>query len=150
VLAAKRWFAVVVATALALAHLAAFVDAAHTHLHIPFNNAPGAHLQFIDPMVDSLGSQPRQPPHWSRLAVSRFDAQHYIGFALRGLSACPTDPTKSNRGHAYLSCGLAWMPDYGVVGGWISRITHLEPDVVLVAMSVLCAIILNLLWVCPT
>jgi hypothetical protein len=144
-----RWFQVSLATLLALAHLFAFVRAANTRLHIPFNTAPGVHLQFIDPMVNALGPQPRQPPHWSRLAVSRFDAQHYIGFALRGLSACPKDPTKAS-GNNYLACGLGWLPAYGVIGGVVSRITTLEPDIALMLISLVCAIVINLLWISPT
>jgi hypothetical protein len=132
----KRWVKIAIATALALAHLLAFDIAAHTKLNIPFDLAPGAHLQFIDPMADSLSAQPRQPPKWSRLAVSRFDA----------LSACPKDPKRAN-GRAYEACGLAWMPAYGVIGGIVARITHLEPDAALMWLSVLCAIVINLMWI---
>jgi hypothetical protein len=145
----KRWVQLVIATLLALVHLFAFSLAADSRLDIPFNLAPDAHLAFTDPAADSLGTLPREPPHWSRLAVSRFDAQHYIGHALRGLDACQDDPDLAT-GRDYLACGLGWLPGYGVIGGWISDLTGLEPDITLTAMSVIAAIILNLIWICPT
>ena len=148
--ATRRSVKVAVATAFALAHLWVIAHAGQTRLHLPFNSAPGHHLAFTDPMADSLGTIPRQPPDWSRLIVSRFDSQHYIGFALRGLSACPTDPKHTNHGWGYLHCGLGWLPAYGVAGGIVSSATGLEPDVALVVISVVCAIIVNLLWICPT
>lgn len=140
---------IALAVLLACAHLLAFAQAGRVRLNIPFDNAPGAHLQFTNPMVGALDGHPRQPPHWSRLVVSRFDAQHYIGFALRGLSACPTDPSKSNDGHAYVDCGLGWLPAYGVIGGAVSGVTGLEPDVALLLLALLGAIAVNLLWICP-
>jgi len=96
-------------------------------------------IAFTDPKAPALGPIPRQPPNWSRLVVSRFDAQHYIGTALRGLSACPTDPAKAD-GYIYLQCGLGWLPAYGAAGGVVSDVTGLEPDYALTLLSVLCAI----------
>ena len=145
----RRWFQVALATGLALLHLFAFAQAGQSRLQVPFNTNPGEHIQYVDPMAPSLGPFPRQPPHWSRLIVSRFDTQHYVGFALRGLSSCPTDPTKTD-GWGYLNCGLGWLPAYGTVGGLVSSATGMEPDVALTVMAVLAAIILNLLWICPT
>ncbi len=146
--ATRRSFKVAVATAFALAHLLVIAHAGKARLKLPFNSAPGHHLAYVDPMANSLGSIPREPPGWSRLIVSRFDSQHYIGFALRGLSSCPTDPKE--KGWGYVRCGLAWLPAYGVAGGIVSKVTGFEPDVALVLISVLCAIIVNLLWICPT
>jgi hypothetical protein len=139
-----------IATALALAHLLVIWRAGESRLQLPFNNAPGEHLAYTNPLAHSLGSIPRQPPNWSRLIVSRFDSQHYIGFALRGLSSCPTDPKNTQKGWGYLNCGLGWLPAYGEAGGVVSAVTGLEPDVALVLISVVCAIIINLLWICPT
>ena len=148
--ATRRSFKVTIAVALALLQLLVIAHAGKSRLDLPFNKAPGQHLAFTDPMANSLGSIPREPPDWSRLIVSRFDSQHYIGFALRGLSACPTDPKQANHGWGYLNCGLGWLPAYGVAGGVVSHVTGFEPDVSLVLISVLCAIITNLLWICPT
>ena len=147
---AKRWFQMIVATLLTLAHLFAFAHAGKTRLGIPFDLAPGAHLEFADPNADALGPVPRQPAKWSRLVVSRYDTQHYVSFALRGLSSCPTDPTQPDVARGYLNCSLGWLPAYGVVGGLVSDATGLEPDVALTLVSVLSAIMLNFLWLCPT
>ena len=148
--ATRRSFKVAIATAFALAHLLVIGHAGKARLNLPFNLAPGHHLAYANPMANSLGNIPREPPGWSRLIVSRFDSQHYIGFALRGLSSCPTDPKQAEKGWGYLHCGLGWLPAYGVAGGIVSHVTGLEPDVSLVLISVLCAIIVNLLWICPT
>ena len=80
--------------------------------------------------------------------VSRFDAQHYIGTSLRGVTACPTDASAPDL--AYLDCGLGWLPAYGVVGGGVSQVTGLPDDVTLVILSVIAAIALNLLWISST
>lgn len=148
--APRRSFKLAVATSFALVHLLVIGHAGKARLNLPFNNAPGWHLAYSDPNADSLGPIPRQPANWSRLIVSRFDSQHYIGFALRGISSCPKDPAQANHGWGYLRCGLGWLPAYGVAGGMISDVTGLEPDVSLVLLSVLCAIIVNLLWISPT
>lgn len=148
--ATRRPIKLAVAIAFALVHLLVFAHAGRTRLHLPFNNQPGHHISYSDPNANALGSIPRQPHGWSRLIVSRFDAQHYIGFAVRGLSSCPTHPTLAKNGWGYLECGLGWLPAYGTAGGIISDATGLEPDVALVLLSVLCAIIINLLWICPT
>ncbi|MEO6773048.1 MAG: hypothetical protein ABI467_08485 [Kofleriaceae bacterium] len=148
--ATRRSFKVAVATAFALAHLLVIWRAGESRLHLPFDSQPGLHLAFADPHANSLGAIPRQPAGWSRLIVSRFDSQHYIGFALRGLSACPTDPSQARHGWGYLACGLGWLPAYGVAGGLVSDATGLEPDVALVLISVVCAILINWLWICPT
>ncbi len=139
-----------IAIAFALAQLLVIAHAGHVRLHLPFDNAPGEHIAYTDPMAPSLGHIPRQPPNWSRLIVSRFDSQHYIGFAIRGMTSCPTDPKEANKGWGYLNCGLGWLPAYGVAGGLISSATGLEPDFSLVLLSVLCAIAVNLLWISPT
>lgn len=148
--ATRRSFKVAVATAFALLHLVVIWRAGESRLHLPFDNQPGLHLAYADPNANALGSIPRQPAGWSRLIVSRFDSQHYIGFALRGLASCPKDPKKTNHGWGYLACGLGWLPAYGLAGGLVSSATGLEPDVALVLISVLCAILVNWLWICPT
>jgi hypothetical protein len=147
--ATVRWVQLAICVALAAGHLLAFSRAGHTRLNVPFDLAPGAHVQFTDPNAGALNGFPRQPPKWSRLVVSRMDAQHYIGTALRGLYACPKDPKKAN-GNAYLACGLGWLPGYGEVGSVAMKVTGLEADFALVLVSTVCAIILNLLWICPT
>jgi len=138
----RLWFRVAVGVFLACIHLFMFRQAAHSRLDLPFDTDPDATLEFSDLHAPATRGQPRQPHHWSRLVVSRFDAQHYEGTAARGLSACPTDPATATGGE-YLDCGLGWLPAYG----WA---TGMQVDYSLVFMSVLCAIILNVLWVSKT
>src|SRR5690349_20302653 len=90
-IAASRWFRLVVASVLVIFHLVAFSCAGKDRLGVPFNSAPGHAPYYSDPDTSSLGGYPRQPHYWSRMVVSRWDAQHYIGFAVRGLTSCPTD-----------------------------------------------------------
>lgn len=138
-----------VAIVLVIFHLAAFTRAAHVRLHLPFNVAPGETPYYSNPDIGSLQGYPRQPHRWSRLVVSRWDAQHYIGFAVRGVTSCPKDP-KTARDGDYMSCGLVWMPSYGLIAGTISDLTHAPPDYVLLAMSILAALAINFLWTSTT
>jgi len=144
--APKRWFRVAVAAALVIGHLLAFTVAGHARLGLPFNSAPGQEIYYSDPDAPSLGPAPRQPYHWSRLIVSRWDAQHYIGFAVRGLTACP----KGGTGQQFVSCGLAWMPTLGLIAGAVNDATGAPPDYVLLLFSVLAAFVINLLWTSRT
>jgi hypothetical protein len=137
---------VAVATLLVCFHLAVFTRASHSRLALPFNSEPEAPY-FSNPNAAAL-SDPRQPTHWSRLAVSRFDAQHYIATAVRGLSACPTTPNAPDS--AYLDCGLGWLPAWGTIGGAVSRITTLASDKALLILAILAALALNILWTSPT
>ena len=148
-LAPNPRFRVGVAVALVCLHLMAFAKAGHERLGVDFNNAPGEAPYYSDPDARALGGWPRQPHHWSRLIVSRWDAQHYIGFATRGLTSCPTDgATATDR--QYLDCGLAWLPAYGKVGGVIADVLHAPPDYALLGLSVVLAILLNFLWTSRT
>ncbi|HET9987661.1 MAG TPA: hypothetical protein VFQ65_04060, partial [Kofleriaceae bacterium] len=114
--------------------LAAFGRASHTRLALPFDTHPDEAPYFSDPDAPAFAS-PRQPHHWSRLAVSRFDAQHYIGTAERGLTACPNDASASD--DAYLQCGLGWLPAWGMVGGVVSAATTLASDHALLILAIL-------------
>jgi hypothetical protein len=142
-------FRVSAASLLACFHLIMFSCAGHERLDLPFNAKPDTAPYFSDPNARALTDPHRQPHFWSRLVVSRLDAQHYIGMATRGLTACPTDPDRA-KPVEYLDCGLGWLPAYGAVGGLVSRATGLPEDVALVLLSVLATIIVNLLWTSAT
>jgi hypothetical protein len=144
--APKRWFRLAVAAALVVGHLVAFTVAGHTRLHLPFNSAPGQEIYYSDPDANALMPAPRQPHFWSRLIVSRWDSQHYIGFAVRGLTACP----KHGTGNQFLACGLAWMPTLGLIAGAVTDATGAPPDYTLLAFSLLAALVINLLWTSKT
>jgi hypothetical protein len=122
---------IAVATLLVCFHLAVFTRASHTRLGLPF-----------------ISESENAGAHWSRLAVSRFDAQHYITTAERGLKACPIDPRADD--DAYLDCGLGWLPAWSMAGGAVSTITTLACDNALLLLAILAALALNLLWTSPT
>jgi hypothetical protein len=145
-LAPKTWFRAAVAAALVIGHLVAFSIVGHQRLGLPFNSSPDEAPYYSDPDAHALTQPPRQPHHWSRLIVSRWDAQHYIGFAARGLSACP----KGGTGKQFVNCGLAWMPTLGLVAHAITATTGAAADYTLLAFSVIAAIVINLLWTSKT
>lgn len=145
-LAPKTWFRGAVAVALVIGHLVAFTIAAHQRLNVPFNSSPAEAPYYSDPNAHALMRPPRQPHHWSRLIVSRWDAQHYIGFAVRGLYDCPKDGT----GQDFVACGLAWMPTLGLLARPIADGTGVGADYVLLAFSLIAAIVINLLWTSKT
>jgi len=126
--------------------LAAFARASHTRLALPFEIHSDEAPYFADPDAPAFAT-PRQPYRWSRLAVSRFDAQHYVGTAERGLTACPHDAGASD--DAYLQCGLGWLPAWGMVGGTVSAATSLASDHALLVLAILAALALNFLWTSP-
>lgn len=137
---------IAVAALLVCLQLAAFARASHTRLAMPFDVHPEEAPYFSDPDAPAFAS-PRQPHRWARLAVSRFDAQHYIGTAERGLTACPTDPSAPDE--AYLQCGLGWLPAWGLAGGAVSAATTLASDHALLLLAILAALALNVLWTSP-
>lgn len=141
-LAATLPVRVCLAVVLVCLHLAAFTHASHRRLGLPFNNSAAEAPFFSDPDASTLRSSPRQPHHWDRLAVSRFDAQHYIATAERGLTACPSDATDDQ----LLDCGLGWLPAWGIVGGVVSSITPLASDNALLLLALIAAIAINVLW----
>src|SRR5262249_16905900 len=88
--ASSPWFRIAVAARRAFTRIAVFSHAGHTRLNLAFNASPDEAPYFADPDAPATIGYPREPRHWSRLIVSRWDAQHYIGTSVRGLSACPT------------------------------------------------------------
>ncbi|MDB4955194.1 MAG: putative rane protein [Myxococcales bacterium] len=137
----------VVAIAFAAAHLALFTLAGHVRTGVPFydhSDSPAyAHLDAV-----MTSGYPREPQHWSRLVVSRWDAQNYIGTAVRGLAACPTSARA--RDIDFLECGLGWLPAYGEAGRLVTHTTGLAEDVSLLAISILAAIAINFMWLSRT
>jgi hypothetical protein len=147
---ASSWFAevtawlparIAVATFFVLLHLSLFSRAGHQRLGMPFNSYPSEAPYFSNPDATPF-EVPRQPHRWSRLIVSRFDAQHHIATAERGISACP----EHGDGGAYLNCGLGWLPAWGSVGGLVSQTTTMASDKALLMLAILAALALNLLW----
>lgn len=134
---------IAVAIFFVLLHLALFARAGHERLGIPFNSYPNEAPYFSNPDATPF-EVPRQPHRWSRLVVSRFDAQHYIATAERGVSACPQE--RAADGSVYLNCGLGWLPAWGTAGGVVSSVTTLASDKALLVLAIIAALALNLLW----
>jgi hypothetical protein len=151
-LAESRRSRIGIAVVLAAFHLAMFARAGHAKLDLPFDSAPGEAPYYSDINAYATIGAVRQPHHWSRLIVSRWDAEHYIGFGVRGLQACPTEADDSSdqatriTDFKYLQCGLGWQPAYGWMGGTLSKITTIPVDYSLVIISVLATILANFLW----
>lgn len=142
--AADRTYRIAAAVLITCLHLVIITRAGHSRLGLPFNSAPGQAPVYRNPTAPDTIGFPREPVHWSRLLVSRWDAQHYIGTAVRGLSACPTDPHAPDLD--YLECGLGWLPAYGEVGGAVSRTLHIPADYTLMLLSMLALVLINLFW----
>ena len=150
-LATFRW-RLAIAVVLVGLHLFAFALAGRERLDLPFNAAPDEAPHFANPEAWVLGGYPREPKKWSRLIVSRWDAQVYIGFALRGLSSCPDAPGEDEpmTDFRYMMCGIGWFQAYGVAGGVVARTFGIGVDYALLALSVLAAIVVGLLWTSRT
>jgi hypothetical protein len=141
------FFRLGIAAFLVVAHLVCFSVAGREHLDLPFNSHPGETPYFSDPDAPAVWGYPRQPHYWSRLLVSRWDAQIYIGFAVRGLTSCPDVPEPGDHGDSqFLHCGLGWLPAWGLTAGIITDTTGTPPDIALLFLSVIAALILNMLW----
>lgn len=153
-IADSRRSRIAIAVALTLMHLLLFWAAGQDRLGLPFNSAPDDRPYYSDPMAYSTVGKTgnRQPHHWSRLIVSRWDSQHYIGFAVRGLSACPEHPNDDTPRDTmytdarYLQCGLGWQPALGILGGTVSKITGVAEDWSIVWIAILSTILANFLW----
>ena len=145
-LAPAPWFRASVALALVIGHLVAFTIAGHQRLGEPFNNAPGEAPYYSNPDARELMAPPREPHHWSRLIVSRWDAQHYIGFAIRGMYACH----HGTHGYALVNCGVAWMPTLGLLARPIADATGAPADYVVLVLALIGALALNFLWTSKT
>lgn len=140
-------FRVGISTFFVLMHLVLFTVAGHEKLDLPFNSAPGNAPYYSDPDAPALRPILRQPHYWSRLIVSRWDSQHYIGFAVRGITSCPTDPSAED--YEYMQCGLAWLPGWGLTAGVLVDATGMPADFALLFLSLIAAIALNILWTSP-
>lgn len=145
--AATSHFRVLVSTLLVVMHLVLFTVAGHEKLDLPFNSAPGNAPYFSDPDAPELRPILRQPHYWSRLIVSRWDSQHYISFAIRGITSCPTDPSAYD--YEYMQCGLAWLPGWGLTAGVLVDTTGMPADFALLFLSLIAALALNILWTSP-
>lgn len=144
-LLATRRFRALLAAVFVAAHLGAFALAGRA-LGVPFNTKPGEPPHYVDIHSNSLKRGEREPTHWSRLVYSRWDAQHYLSFAIRGFEGCPRQRATPENIREFLACGLAWLPAYGLLGGMTSRWLLVDADYALIIISAISAWTLMYLW----
>jgi hypothetical protein len=151
-LARTSQFRVAISAFFVVLHLLAFSKAGEDRLDLPFNSAPGESPYYSNPDASVVGGYPRQPHHWSRLIVSRWDSEIYQSFALRGMTACPEEPgpDETQTDQRYMECGLAWFPAFGEIAGTIAEPFNWPVDLVLFFMALVAAITVNLLWTSDT
>jgi hypothetical protein len=144
-LATKAWFRAALALACLAVHLALLVHSAATRFDAPFNAAPGHPPAFVDPASENA------PARWNRLAVSRWDAGHYIQLGLRGYKYCPPRPAAGQAiNFDPRNCDLAFYPTYGLFGRVVSLATSLPIDFALFGISLVSSFIFLFLWTGPT
>jgi hypothetical protein len=145
--AGRLWVRALVGVVAVCIHLGAFTAIGHQRLKVDFSTT-SEDPYYSDPDAPATVGYPRQPHHWSRLIVSRWDAQHYVGFAIRGITSCPTDGggDRQHKNGEYLSCGLGWLPAWGLAGGMVADVTGIAPDWALLLLSILSTICVTLLW----
>jgi hypothetical protein len=133
-----------VAAVLLGAHLLIAWTFAEERYGIGWNAAPGEPPFFTDP------SRELAPHNWDRLAISRWDSQHYIDLALRGHSQCPPGGFEGKPLLPFLyTCQLNFWPGYPFVGWLLSLGARLPVDYVLLGISLVSSFVLLFLWTSP-
>ena len=147
-LATRRDFRLLVAVAFVGLHLLLFARLASLRLGVPFDASPGAEPAFAR-LSEPLSRA--SPAHWDRLAVSRFDAQHYIALALRGYSQCPAqDLRHANLPEIVKYCGFSFYPGYPLLGRIVALGNRIPIDYALFGTSILASIVFLYLWTSST
>jgi hypothetical protein len=124
-------------------HLAAIAYSAESRFGAPFNAAPNQPPAFVDPNVESA------PRTWNRLAVSRWDAGHYIELGLRGYQYCPPRNPDAPLPVNARNCDLAFYPTYGLLGRLVSLGGKIPIDFALLGISLVSSFIFLFLWTGP-
>ena len=139
---AEKWMQnlvvrMVVAALCLLVHVHFFQRLGEERFKRPFNNAPTSAPMFHDKVHEGAAS------HWDRLLVSRWDAQHYQGLALRGYETCKTRETLKPGQHPDddPTCELSFYPTYGWLGRAVVKLTGLPIDYALFALSLACSLV---------
>jgi len=109
---------------------------------IRFDSAPDSPPAFHDVARDSY------PANSRRLLVSRWDAEHYIGLALRGYSQCPHRRLVVDDMRGPI-CDAAFYPGYPALGWAVHKVTGLAVDYALWSVSLVAAVVSLFLWTDP-
>jgi len=133
-------FRLLVALLLVGMHVRTMVTFAHERFDgISFDSAPASPPAFRDVAHDSYPNNSR------RLIVSRWDAEHYIGLALRGYSQCPHRALVPDDMRSPI-CDAAFYPGYPVLGWALHRVTGIAIDYALWSISLFAAVVALFLW----
>ena len=140
---AQTWpFRLAVALAFVAMHLITMASFAKERFDLPFNSRPDAPPVFLAPEYESVSN------NWDRLAISGWDAAHYISLVLRGYSQCPKQDVRE---HVILPdhCNLNFYPGYAVLGAAVRSVTGLSADYALFALALVSGVIFLFLWTDP-
>jgi hypothetical protein len=106
---------------------------------IPFDSAPDSPPAFRDVKHDGY------PANARRLVVSRWDAEHYIGLALRGYSQCPRRELVADDLRTPI-CDAAFYPGYPAMGWVVHEVTGMAVDYALWTISLAAAVCTLFFW----
>jgi hypothetical protein len=127
-----------VAVALVAWHVTTMISFAASRFEAKaFDSSPGQPPAFVNEARDEM------PLRVRRLLVTRWDALHYLGLAMRGYTHCP--PGRPTRPDA-TGCQLGFYPGYPVLGWIVASITHVGTDYALWSVSLAAAVATLFLW----
>jgi hypothetical protein len=130
-----------VAVVLVAWHVATMISFAAERFDVKaFDSSPNQPPAFVDEAHDDSPARAR------RLLVTRWDALHYLGLAMRGYVHCPPGRPKSPDA---TGCQLGFYPGYPVLGWIVASITHLGTDYALWTVSLVAAVASLFLWTDP-
>jgi hypothetical protein len=143
--AVRPWFRLLFGVVCIVCHLIAFRAMGGERFKAPLlSGEPGVKVAFSADSVPLVG--PGEPQHWNRLLVSRWDSQHYLSYALRGVSQCPPEDLRGKELPSRLVyCGFNFYPGYPVLGAALGKL-GLPLDYALLAVSLAATLALVYLW----
>ncbi len=137
----RVWFRAAFAALLVAMHVLDTRAMANERFHEPFDKAPKAEPVFHDMLRDTHVDNAK------RLAVSRWDGEHYIALALRGYHACPVGPmTEADIRSWDGRCTLTFVPGYSMIGRALVRVHQMPMDYALFFISLLATFLTFLFW----
>lgn len=142
--ARNPWFRAAIAVAFVALHVATLSKMGADRFNRPFNTAPGTAPAFVGEGEPMYGDS---PAHWNRLIVARWDAQHYMGLALRGFSLCPKQDLRgANLAEIVKYCDFSFYPGYPVLGRIASLRGAIPIDYALLLVSLAASATFLFLW----
>ena len=142
--ARSTWFRALIAVAFVALHVATLTKMGAARFNRPFNTDPGAAPAFMSAGEPMYGDS---PAHWNRLVVARWDAQHYMGLALRGFSQCPKQDLRgADLAEVVKYCDFSFYPGYPLLGRLASLRGAIPIDYALFFVSLAASAMFLFLW----